>query len=28
MYNPGTHANYWTANKVADFTEAELGGCL
>jgi len=25
MYNPGTHANYWTANKVADFTEAEVG---
>ena len=25
MYNPGTHANHWTANKVADFDEAEIG---
>lgn len=25
MYNPGTHANYWTENKLADFTEAEIG---
>jgi 3-oxoacyl-[acyl-carrier-protein] synthase-3 len=25
MYNPGTHANYWTANKYADFDEAEIG---
>ena len=25
MYNPGTHANYWTQNKLADFDEAEMG---
>ncbi|MFT3682712.1 MAG: beta-ketoacyl-ACP synthase III [Ferruginibacter sp.] len=25
MYNPGTHANYWTENKLADFDEAEIG---
>ncbi len=25
MYNPGTHANHWTENKYADFTEAEIG---
>jgi 3-oxoacyl-[acyl-carrier-protein] synthase-3 len=25
MYNPGTHANHWTANKLADFDEAEIG---
>jgi len=25
MYNPGTHANHWTGNKYADFTEAEIG---
>ncbi|MBI2730887.1 MAG: ketoacyl-ACP synthase III [Sphingobacteriales bacterium] len=25
MYNPGTHANHWTQEKVADFDEAELG---
>lgn len=25
MYNPGTHANYWTENKYADFDEAEIG---
>lgn len=25
MYNPGTHANHWTAEKVADFDEAEIG---
>ena len=25
MYNPGTHANHWTENKVADFDEAEIG---
>jgi 3-oxoacyl-[acyl-carrier-protein] synthase III len=25
MYNPGTHANYWTENKLADFNEAEMG---
>ncbi len=25
MYNPGTHANHWTTNKVADFDEAEIG---
>lgn len=25
MYNPGTHANYWTENKLADFDDAEMG---
>lgn len=25
MYNPGTHANHWTENKLADFNEAEIG---
>ncbi len=25
MYNPGTHANHWTENKLADFDEAEIG---
>lgn len=25
MYNPGTHANYWTGTKLADFSEAEVG---
>lgn len=25
MYNPGTHANHWTGNKLADFDEAEIG---
>lgn len=25
MYNPGTHANYWTDKKLADFDEAEAG---
>ena len=25
MYNPGTHANHWTENKLADFDEAEMG---
>lgn len=25
MYNPGTHANHWTSEKLADFDEAELG---
>jgi 3-oxoacyl-[acyl-carrier-protein] synthase III len=25
MYNPGTHANHWTKNKLADFDEAEVG---
>ena len=25
MYNPGTHANYWTENKLADFDDAEIG---
>ncbi len=25
MYNPGTHANHWMENKVADFDEAEIG---
>ncbi len=25
MYNPGTHANHWTPNKVADFDEAVMG---
>lgn len=25
MYNPGTHANYWVNNPVADFNEATMG---
>ncbi|MBD0331029.1 MAG: ketoacyl-ACP synthase III [Chitinophagaceae bacterium] len=25
MYNPGSHANHWTEEKVADFNEAEIG---
>ena len=25
MYNPGTHANHWAENKVADFDNAEMG---
>ena len=25
MYNPGTHANHWTPEKLADFGEAEIG---
>ncbi len=25
MYNPGTHANHWTSQPVADFDEAEIG---
>ena len=25
MYNPGTHANHWMPNKVADFDTAEIG---
>jgi 3-oxoacyl-[acyl-carrier-protein] synthase-3 len=25
MYNPGTHANHWLDNKLADFDEAEIG---
>lgn len=25
MYNPGTHANYWVEEKLADFDEAEWG---
>lgn len=25
MYNPGTHANHWTENPVADFDEARMG---
>ncbi len=25
MFNPGTHANHWTKQKLADFDEAELG---
>ncbi len=25
MYNPGTHANHWTKEKVADFDDAEMG---
>ena len=25
MFNPGTHANHWTAEKLADFDEAEIG---
>jgi 3-oxoacyl-[acyl-carrier-protein] synthase-3 len=24
MYNPGTHANYWTSEPVADFDEADM----
>ncbi len=24
MFNPGTHANHWTENKLADFNEAEI----
>jgi 3-oxoacyl-[acyl-carrier-protein] synthase-3 len=24
MYNPGTHANYWTNQKLADFNDAEI----
>lgn len=24
MYNPGTHANYWSDQKLADFNEAEI----
>jgi 3-oxoacyl-[acyl-carrier-protein] synthase III len=24
MYNPGTHANHWTEQKLADFNEAEI----
>lgn len=24
MYNPGTHANYWSDQKLADFNEAEM----
>jgi 3-oxoacyl-[acyl-carrier-protein] synthase-3 len=24
MYNPGTHANHWTPEKLADFNEAEI----
>jgi 3-oxoacyl-[acyl-carrier-protein] synthase-3 len=24
MYNPGTHANHWTSQKLADFNEAEI----
>ena len=24
MYNPGTHANYWTDQKLADFNEADI----
>jgi 3-oxoacyl-[acyl-carrier-protein] synthase-3 len=24
MYNPGTHANYWSEKKLADFDEAEI----
>jgi 3-oxoacyl-[acyl-carrier-protein] synthase-3 len=24
MYNPGTHANHWTENKLADFNESEI----
>ncbi|HEX5025032.1 MAG TPA: beta-ketoacyl-ACP synthase III [Agriterribacter sp.] len=24
MYNPGTHANYWTDNTLADFDEADI----
>ncbi len=25
MYNPGTHANHWTEQTLADFDEAEIG---
>lgn len=25
MYNPGTHANHWSTEKLADFNEGELG---
>src|SRR5664279_4572279 len=25
MYNPGTHANHWVKQKLADFDEAEIG---
>ena len=25
MYNPGTHANHWTEQSLADFDEAEMG---
>jgi len=25
MYNPGTHANHWVPQKVADFNESEIG---
>lgn len=25
MYNPGTHANHWTEQKLADFDDAEVG---
>jgi 3-oxoacyl-[acyl-carrier-protein] synthase III len=25
MYNPGTHANHWMENKVANFDDAEMG---
>jgi 3-oxoacyl-[acyl-carrier-protein] synthase III len=25
MFNPGTHANYWTQEKLADFDDAEIG---
>jgi 3-oxoacyl-[acyl-carrier-protein] synthase-3 len=25
MFNPGTHANHWTENKLADFDDAEMG---
>lgn len=25
MYNPGTHANHWTKQKLADFNEGEVG---
>jgi 3-oxoacyl-[acyl-carrier-protein] synthase-3 len=25
MYNPGTHANHWVKEPVADFEEAEIG---
>ena len=25
MFNPGTHANHWTSDKLADFDEAEIG---
>jgi 3-oxoacyl-[acyl-carrier-protein] synthase-3 len=25
MYNPGTHANHWTKEKLANFNDAAMG---